>query len=350
MPDYRLSRRPGSPRWYIVWTDEGRRSRRYSTGTADRGAAELVLAAFRLEQRQRGRTGDTPTIAGILADYYDGHASGLASAAQADIAVRRLSAYFGASDAPAASPGALAGFVEGRRKSGASDSTISRELSVLRAAFRRAERLGSIDKAPMVPEMPKAPPRDRWLTRHEAARLLWAAHRAKRPAYLPLFLRLALYTGARPGAVLDLTWERIDMDNRLIDFALPGRVQGRKRRAVVPIAGALYTALLRARRHGDKGAVFRWGDRQVASIKTAMRHACRLAGLQGVTPGTLRHTAATWAAIEGIDLQTIGRLLGHSKPTTTMRYAKYHPDFLRDVTQAIARGARQSARQRKKGG
>ena len=76
------------------------------------------------------------------------------------------------------------------------------------------QRLGHIDKAPHIPS-PKLPgPRERCLTRQEAARLL----RAARTDHLRIFIRLGLYTWARSGAILDLEWARRVLENRLSDY------------------------------------------------------------------------------------------------------------------------------------
>jgi integrase len=338
MPHYNLTRRPGSPNWYITWSERGR-SRRYSTGTEDRAQAELVLAAFRLELARSPAEAGEVTLSAVLDRYLDEHARKLPSAPQAAIARDHLIRHFGTIMVGHLNAATFESYIAERRNAGVSDETISRELSVLRAALRRDERCGRLNGVPHVPALPRAEPRERWLTRAEAARLLRAC-RGKRHRHLALFVRLGLYTGARPGAILDLTWDRVDLDHRLIHFALPGRVHGRKRRACVPIEGASYTALGRAQSQAKTKHVIEWADRPVTSIKRAFARAADAAKLEDVTPGTLRHTAATWAALAGIDLHGIGALLGHSRPSTTARYAKYHPDYLRDVVRAVARGRR----------
>lgn len=58
-----------------------------------------------------------------------------------------------------------------------------------------------------------------------------------------MFVRIALYTGARSGAILDLTWDRVDFANKLIYFKNPDRIVRNKRRATVPIEGALLRSL-----------------------------------------------------------------------------------------------------------
>ena len=85
-----------------------------------------------------------------------------------------------------------------------SDQTARHELKTLRAAIGHYHREhGPLDAVPAVtlPEM--AGGKDRWLTRSEAARLLWAARHNRR---LRRFLLLGLYTGTRRDAILRLQW------------------------------------------------------------------------------------------------------------------------------------------------
>lgn len=336
-PKYKLHRRPESPYWNIVWTD-GRRSYRRSTRTTDRREAELVLAAFLLEvNKPKEAKQEEVGIASVLQDYYDEYAQHKASHVQADIAVKRLTEFFGTATVAAVTQEAQDRYIAQRRKDGVRDETISRELSVLRAALNRAVKYGRLLNAPFVKSLPKAEPRQRVLTREEAARLL----RACRDLHLRLFVRLALYTGARRGAILDLTWDRVDFRNRLIRFPKDGETLTNKRRAIAPMEGALLTAMQRAKTRAKSEYVIEYGGEPVASIKTAFRAAVRRAKLAGVTPHTLRHTAATWAAWEGEELFKISGLLGQRMLSTTERYAKQNPEYLRSTMRAILRGARQ---------
>lgn len=331
---YRLQQFDWSPCWYIVWSERGR-SKRASTGEADRRKAQFILAAFILE-RQSGPAAEPARVgvAAALDEYYEQHAKGLPSAEQAEIAVRHLTAYWGAATVDRITELEQDRYFRRRREQGVGDETIAREQSVLRAALNRKVKAQQLASMPFIKSPPRAPARERWLTRMEAAKLL----RASSTPHVTLFLRLALYTGARPGAILDLTWDRVDMAGRLITFALPGKRHDLKRRATVRIFGALYTALERAKRHADDGPVIRWAGGPVASVKTAVRLTAERAKIKGVTPGVLRHTAATWMAQNGIDMWKIGKQLGHSRTSTTERYAKHSPEHLEDTAKAMLRG------------
>jgi integrase len=336
MPDYKLDRIPNSPKWYIVWT-EGRRSRRVSTRETDRQQAELVLAAFRLERNRKPEAHpDEIAVATVLNDYIERHASKLPSAVQASIARDHLCRFFGASRVSAVTPSSIDEYVVTRQRAKIKNDTINRELMVLRAALNRAHKHGWLRYVPHISTLPASPPRERFLEREEAARLL----RACKPRHLRLFVRLALYTGARPGAILDLTWDRVDFRSRLIYYPLPARAGHNKRRAVVPFGGALYTALQRAKKKAKTKHVIEWDGAAVASVKTAWRKAVKDAGLAGVVRYTLRHTAATWAA-RTAPIYEVAKLLGN-RASMAERYAKHQPDYLRAAVAGIMRGARKT--------
>ena len=199
----------------------------------------------------------------------------------------------------------------------------------LRAALKWAQHEKWITEVPYVEVPAQPPPRDRWLTRHEADRLIDAAI----VPHVRLFLSICLWTAARPGAVLDMTWDRIDFPANRIDL---GAQPGGKGRAIVPISPKLLPLLEEARKGAVCPFVIQHGGKPVKSVKTGTRAAARRAGLKGVTPHVLRHTGATWLAIAGVPLDQIGRLLGHTDPRVTLRtYAKHSPDYLKGAIDAL---------------
>lgn len=220
-----------------------------------------------------------------------------------------------------------------KKRAGMAPDTIKTELGILRSALRWAAMEGWIGSAPLVWRPEGSPPRDRWLTTEEANSLIAAA---KAP-HVALFIRLALMTGARSGAILDLTWDRVSFDLGRIDFNKPGSAKTRKRRAMLPISEDLRQALDEAKKGAMSDFVVEFAGKKVGSIKNGFRQACVRAGLKGVTPHTLRHTAATWAAQAGVDMWEIAGMLGHASTRTTEAvYAKHHPDHLKGATSAVA--------------
>lgn len=337
MPDYSLVQIRTSPNWYIQWFEDGH-SRRASTRTTDRQQAEAVLAAFRLVQSDQ--PAEDLTIGQALDWYWDSHANGLMRPSNADLGIRYLKPFFGSTLASQLTLSKQQQFVEYRRNKGAGEESIRRDLSVLSAALRRAEKYNKIDRAPPALNLTPAPPRERWMTRKEVAALFRQMRkpiRGKRHRHVLLFTRLALYTGARTGAILDLTWDRVDFEGGRIDYRKPGRRITKKGRTVSPMTPALRRALLHAKKHSRSTHVISWAGERIDRVaKSVISHAEK-AGLEDVSPHVLRHTFATWGARKGVPIWLLGKALGQTVASTTERYAKHQPEDLAKVLEAVRR-------------
>lgn len=76
-------------------------------------------------------------------------------------------------------------------------------------------------------------------------------------------------------------------------------------------------------------------------MKTAFKTAVRLAGLGvGISPHTLRHTAATWLMQRGADPWQAAGYLGMSLDVLLNTYGHHHPDYLADAVEKIAKRER----------
>jgi integrase len=103
---------------------------------------------------------------------------------------------------------------------------------------------GPLQFVPKVWKPAKPAPRDRWLTRSEAAKFLWQCRRSE---HLKRFALIGLHTGTRSGVILDLEWSWIDLERRTMRRRAPGVAEDRIKRTP-PItntaqAPALPTAL-----------------------------------------------------------------------------------------------------------
>ncbi len=221
---------------------------------------------------------------------------------------------------------------------GVMPGTSRRELTTLRAAVNHDYNRGRLTATVPVWMPPKPDPKDRWLLRDEAAALLRAARRRKKGRlHLPLYILIGLYTGARKKAILTLRWPQVDLDRGLIDFNPPGRMRTSKGRPIIPIPRRLATFLRLARRRGhETGYVIHYQGGPVGDVKRSFGHACKDAGLDDVTPHTLRHTAASWMVQKGVSFAKVARYLGHSDSRTTEQvYAHHAPDYLEDARAAF---------------
>jgi integrase len=325
--------------YYVQWFEQGKRFMR-STGTADRRQAEAALSGF-IVTSHKDPTGprdpDQVSIAETLSIYGERHAPTVADPARIGHAIAALLPFWGQSTVGQITPSACDRYAKERAMMPA---TIRRELTTLRAAINYAVREGFLTR-PVPVKLPEKPEgRDRWLTISEAAHLLNAARTARGDVrlYLPLFIMIALYTGARKEAVLSLKWPQIDLNRGRIDFS-KGHKRTSKGRALLPIPDRLLPFLRYAwqRRSSDIGPVIHDKGAPIKKINSSFDHACRRAGLHDVTPHTLRHTRGTWSAQAGVDLWQIAGWLGQSLATTTELYAHHHPDFMDAAKKAADR-------------
>jgi integrase len=229
-----------------------------------------------------------------------------------------------------------------------SSAMIRREFVVLSAALNHAITNGRLTAAPKIILPPAGAHRTRYLEKDEIERLLANCIEP----HLKLFVTLAINTGARKGALLDLQWPQVDFTNRIIYLNPEGRIQNNKRRAVVPMNQLLYDTLLKTKTQREEAAeeerqktgqiitpcahVIAYRNGPIENVRIGFRMSCQRAGLKGVTPHTLRHTAGTLMALAGIDLFLIAKVLGHSVQKTTELYAHFQPSYLRGAVDALA--------------
>jgi integrase len=322
--------------FYITWTEHGR-SRERSTGTADREQAEIVFAEW-LSTRQRRNGPSHPNqilVTDILGDYLKGREQKVAAPGRIAYAVLALTDFFEGNTVADVTPQTCGRYAE---KRGRSAGTVRRELGVLRAAINYAHKHGRLTSTVCV-ELPERPPtRDRWLTRQEAARLIRAARTKQARLYMPLFILLGLYTGRRKEAILSLRWAQVDLEAGVIDFRKTGEIETNKKRGRAKIPPRLLPHLRRARLRGsDLGYVVHDNGVRIKDIKKGFAAACKRAGLEGVMPHTLKHTASTWLMQQGVPTWQASGFLATSEETLIRVYGHHHPDFIRDAADAIGK-------------
>lgn len=308
----------------VLYDDEGKRHR-YTLNASNRREAQASANRIIAARAATNKTRNVYTVKDILEMYLE-----QSEAIGKEILrhhAKPVIAYFGDQVVSLENDRAKA-FATARKKD-VQPGTIRKELGLLRAALRWAERQALIERAPHISLPPAPPPRDRRLTKDEMGSLIGEC---KQP-HLLLFVMLARYTAARAGAILSLRWDQIDFQKYRIDLGGMGR---QKRRAVVPMHPALAFALILAKESAMSPYVIEYGGRRVASIKKGFAKACERAGLDDVSPHVLRHTAASWMAEAGVPLVDIARFLGHTNPSVTYRvYAKFSPDYLSKALNAL---------------
>lgn len=320
MPEYRLVWHRNQ--WSLAYSGRGGRVR-VATGANERGEAEARASAIwrRLNKAPSGR----------VSDLWPPYAADRSTGDQADARMKslwkNLEPHFGYKIGKAVSKQDCRDYTAQRRRAGKSDSTIRTELEALRACLRW--HLGK--DAPQIPTPPASKPRERYLTKEEVEQLL---ENIETP-HVRLFVTLAIATGARMGAILDLTWDRVDFDHGTIDFKPAGRDISNKRRTIVPMNSRARFALTEAKEGALTDHVIEYGGKPVASVKKAIASAARRAGVP-CSPHVFRHTAGVWMAQADVPMQKIAQFLGHTSTRVTETvYARYSPRFMADAACAL---------------
>lgn len=147
-------------------------------------------------------------------------------------------------------------------------------------------------------------------------------------------LRLLVFTGARLGEILNLKWEHVDFDRGLL--RLPDSKTGQKVIVLNAPALAVLSNLTRVGSYVIAGESAGTPDEKPRSdLKRPWAVVRRQANLEGLRIHDLRHNFAAFGAGGGMGLPIIGKLLGHSQPQTTARYAHLDNDPLRRASNAI---------------
>jgi integrase len=143
-------------------------------------------------------------------------------------------------------------------------------------------------------------------------------------------IRMLTLTGARRGEVLSMRWADVDLNTGI--WTKPGATTKQATEHRVPLSAPARQLLAALPRDGELVFPGRGGARR-SDIKKPWAAVCKAAKISGVRVHDLRHTYASVLASSGVNLLTIGALLGHTQPATTFRYAHLIDDPLRSATE-----------------
>jgi integrase len=226
----------------------------------------------------------------------------------------------------------------------------NRVLALLSKMFALATEWGWCDDNPArgVPRFHEDR-REKWLTVQELQRFMTALD-AYPDQSAANALRLLMLTGARESEVLKANWTQFDLERGI--WTKPSHHTKQNRIEHVPLSASALN-LLRAMKPKDAaGPLFPGanGDAARVTLQRPWVQVCKAAGLVKIEihkgkrrkvvykyrPAfrihDLRHTYASHLVSNGMSLQIVGKLLGHTQPQTTYRYAHVADEALRDAT------------------
>jgi len=180
--------------------------------------------------------------------------------------------------------------------------------------------------------------RDRWLSDDELSRLLTALDDHPNQVAANA-IRLQLLTGARIGEVLSARWEDFDLDRGV--WTKPSHHTKQKGTEHLPLSASAMELLRGMHGQTEEARTFlfpgRNPDRPISDLKRFWKAVTSAAGLEDYRIHDNRHTHASYLVSSGMSLAIVGRLLGHTNPMTTQRYAHLADDPLRAAAEVFGK-------------
>lgn len=222
-------------------------------------------------------------------------------------------------------------------KEGLAPATVKHCLVLVRQIFNKALLWGMYSgqnpiKGVKMPTLQNE--RQRFLSHDEADTLLTAVYDIS-PQVHDMAL-IGLHCGLRAGEIFNLRGQDLDFDHEIINIADPKNKIGRQAYMTEAVKAAL------EKRKPEKSDELVFKDRhgrQTKEISLTFRRVADPLFNVGITDPrqricfhSLRHTFASWLAVQGETLQTIGELIGHKDLKMTVRYSHLIPVHKRRAT------------------
>ena len=337
-----LFKRGDSPYWWASYTDiKGKRVRR-STETENRKEAEAIRAQWKLEVYNQKQWGIVPhpLFDDVLSRYVENRE--VFSSSQAAAAQHLYDDLAGTNSATTVAT--VRAVIKRHQREGRAPATINKIMVMWSAAINEYNRDIGVDIPNPVSgqKLPEPEGVVRWITHEEAALLIEATRVVPNSPILEDAVQIALNTGMRRTEVLGLLVSEIDIVNRTFN---PGRLnrsrKGERRRTksgkgrTIPMTDvtlAIVEKRLQFRAKYCPESRFlltRKDGTRYLDLKRGFNRALKAAGVTDFRWHDLRHTFASWLVQEGVSLQEVKELLGHSSIKQTEIYAHLAPEQLR---------------------
>jgi integrase len=213
---------------------------------------------------------------------------------------------------------------EYRRKRNAmevSDSTVNRELSVLRSALYKGKRRSppKVNVIPYFPLVKETNIRKGFLTDEQYHTL-----RDALPGELKALFVTGFVTGMRLGEILAIKWDQVDFESGFIALHT-GETKNGQGRAVPIVNGDMRRLLSVAKHERDAGwqdcpAVFSRRGEAIKDFRATWRKACIAAGVPELNFHDLRRTAVRNMRRAGVPQVVRMKISGHKTDSMERRY------------------------------
>jgi len=202
-----------------------------------------------------------------------------------------------------------------------SNATVNRYMACLSTVLTKAvKEWGWMEENPMFKVTKKKEPkgRVRFLSDPERKKLLIECQKISHELYL--LVLIALSVGARYGEIINLKWQNIDFNNKMFHFMDTKNGEDRG----VPIPSLVLSELIEFSkvRNIKSDFVFISSDgKKLIYFRDRFTDAVDNAGIKDFRFHDLRHTAASYLAMNNASLLDIAEILGHKTLSMVKRYS-----------------------------
>ena len=252
------------------------------------------------------------------------------------IARQHLSATFGRLRFAKISRKIVEGWLRNLSEQRLAPATCNRILHVFKSICALAVRHELIPKGRSpcagIPPFKIRTLRERYLSEAQSRQLVDALDRARQREALAV--KLLLLTGARKSEILRAQWKHVHLEQCLL--TVPNSKSGKPRH--IQLSDASIAVILSIPRRPGCPWLFpgRWPDKPLADIYRFWDGLRRRLGLDEIRIHDLRHTFASMLVNTGHSLYAVQKLLGHSDPRTTTRYAHLGQASLLAAAQTVS--------------
>ena len=150
------------------------------------------------------------------------------------------------------------------------------------------------------------------------------------PDSIHTIILTAIHTGLRKSELFRLEWEDVNFERGFISVTAKGEEHTKNYlNREIPMTKQLIDCLKDLEVKSNWVFVKEDGERYSGWIRRSLESTVKKAKIKRFTLHDLRHTFASHLIMEGIDLPTVKRLMGHADIKTTMIYAHLAPDHLK---------------------
>lgn len=222
-----------------------------------------------------------------------------------------------------------------RTLQGVKNSTINRELNVIKSAFnyylkhKHHASFKNVFNGFKLFEEDYIP---RFLNAYECQKLLRASKKYDNQK-LHDFIVLALNTGCRASELTTLTWDNVLIHEK--HFIIRNSLSKNKKTVYKPLNNISIEALYRLKNHNKYVFYNQNTNKPIKSFRRGFHLAAERANLAPLRIHDLRHTFASFLIKQGVPIYHVSTLLGHSDTRITQRYAHLAPENLHDVLKCL---------------